>query len=200
MREFNNPKERAYLELLSEMSKNPELNLGNFVAKCILNKDRAVEIRNDEIIFFLKFTNDNEHVFINDLSGLTSLIEILKKDKLLFTHSNPRILQNKLTDISSDHSEPHNGRIALCLTNDDQFKVKILQSPSDYRQWVLPTTLSIYVPEYVNQFCYVRPELIDYIDNRFRTPEQLRFIQTICWTRIAAIISFMGLLIALWRA
>lgn len=175
------------------MNRDSNLNVGEFVAHCILSKDRAIQIGENEINFVLNVNDDSPGEFTKDLAGLISLVEVLKKDELLFIHSNPEILQKRSKEVLLDHPK------SLCLTNDDHIQEKIDNAlPGNYRTWTLPTTLAGYIPEYVNQFCYVRPELIEYIDNGFYTPEQLRFKKTLFWTRAAAIVSFIGLLIALF--
>jgi hypothetical protein len=191
MREFTNLTERSYLKSLSKMSKQqPNLNLGDFFSQCILKEDRLIMIHENEVILLFRCGIDAEKEFVKDIAGLISMIEILKEDKLLFLHENPDILQIAL--------HKNCGNIVSSLTNDKRMQEKVYQSPANYGQMKLPTTLAKYIPNYVGQFCYVRPELVEYIDNEFCWTEEVRFKKTLFWTRGAAIIAFMGLLIALF--
>lgn len=193
MKEFNSKVDKKYLQILYGMSEDPELNLGTFLSDCIANNERYIKLNSREVTLLFNPKSDSEKKFTNDLATIISLIELLKKDGLIFVHVNPKILDNALSK-TQDNNQPVEGR---GLTSDKLFQERIRQSPENYRGWILPTTLSGYILKYVNQFCYVRPELIDYIRNGFKTPEQLRFEKTIFWTRVTAFLAFVGLLIAL---
>lgn len=201
MREFNNKIEKEFLKILIKMDEKIEVNLGAYLGRCILNNDRLIQLDNKEISLFFNIKNESELIFTKDLSIVISLIEILKDEKLIFIHINPEILNTKLnksaTEPISDQIKDKELVRVIGLTNDKSIQNKIQQNSSDYGKWDLPTTLSNYILEYVNQFCYVRPELTDYVNNEFNTPEQLRFKKTLFWTRIATLISFIGLLIAI---
>jgi len=201
MREFNNKTEREFLMILNKMNENIEVNLGTYLSQCILNNDRLIQLDNKKISLIFNIKNENELTFIKDLSTVISLIELLKDEKLIFTHINPEILNNRLnqsaTEPIPDHIKDKGWVGVTAMTNDENIQNKIQQNSSHYGKWDLPTTLSNYILEYVDQFCYIRPELTDYINNEFNTPEQLRFKKTLFWTRIATLISFIGLLIAI---
>ncbi|GGH48227.1 hypothetical protein IA57_04355 [Mangrovimonas yunxiaonensis] len=201
MKEFNNKTEREFLKILLRMDEKIEVNLGTFLSKCILNNDRLIQLDNKKISLIFNFKKENELTFIKDLSIIISLIEILKDEKLIFTHINPEILNNRLTKSATEPIPKHikeKGWVGVtALTNDKEIQNKIQKNSTDYGKWELPTTLSSYILEYIDQFCYVRPELTEYINNGFNTPEQIRFQKTLFWTRIATVISFVGLLIAI---
>lgn len=201
MKEFNNTIERGFLKILNKMDEKIEVNLGDYLSQCILNNDRLIQLDNKKITLVFNFKNENELNFVKDLSIIISLIELLKDEKLIFTHINPEILNNKLNKTVSTPTPKHikeKGWVGVtALTNDKTIQNKIQRNSSDYGMWELPTTLSDYILEYVDQFCYLRPELTDYINNKFNTPEQLRFKKTLLWTRIATLISFIGLLAAI---
>ena len=200
MKEFNSEIERNYLRILLEMNNNIELNLGSFLSLCILQNDRIIQLDKGKVTLVLNIKEENERIFMKDLSIVVSLIETLKDEKLIFTHTNPEILLRTLNKRTEkplpDHLKKQGINVAAGLTNDDNFQTKIFKNPSHYGKWELPTTLANYILEYVDTFCYVRPELVEYIENDFNTPEQLRFSQTLFWTRIASIIAFIGLLVA----
>lgn len=201
MREFNNKTEREFLKILNKMDEKIEVNLGTYLSQCILNNNRLIQLDNKKISLIFNIKNESELTFIKDLSIIISLIELLKDEKLIFTHINPEILNNRLNKSATEPVPEHikeKGWVGVtALTNDENIQNKIQQNSSDYGKWDLPTTLSNYILEYVDQFCYVRPELTDYINNEFNTTEQLRFKKTLLWTRIATLISFFGLLIAI---
>jgi hypothetical protein len=201
MREFNNKTEREFLMILNKMNEKVEINLGSYLAESILSNDRLIQLDNKKISLIFNIKNESELTFIKDLSIIISLIEILKDDKLIFTHINPQILNNTLNQSATkpipDNIKDKDWVGVTALTNDKNIQNKIQQNSSHYGKWDLPTTLSNYILEYVDQFCYVRPELTEYISNNFNTPEQLRFKKTLLWTQIATLISFIGLLIAL---
>ncbi|WP_340077388.1 hypothetical protein [Leptobacterium sp. I13] len=189
MKEFNSKIERDFLKILSKIDKKSEVNLATYLSECILKNDRLIDIGNEKISLIFNTKKENVLTFMKDLTIIISLIEILKDEKIIFTHTNPRIL--KLTTEPTQKQNRINP-----LTNDKNIQNKI-QNSTDYGKWELPTTLSGYIFEYINEFCYVRPELTEYINNDFSTPEQIRFKKTLLWTRIATLISFVGLLIAI---
>lgn len=201
MREFNNKTEQNFLLILNKMDEKIEVNLGDYLGQCILNNDRFIQLENRKITLIFNIKNENELNFVKDLSIIISLIEILKNEKSIFTHTNPKILNSRLNEssveslqqkINSEGSIKANG-----LTNDSNFQNKIIKNPTNYGRWELPTTLSNYILNYVDEFCYVRPELTEYIKNDFNTAEQLRFKKTLRLTQIATFFSFLGLLIAI---
>jgi hypothetical protein len=201
MREFNNKIEREFLEILNEMDKNIEVNLSSYLSQCILKNDRLIQLDDKKVTLIYNIKKESELSFIKDLSIVISLIEVLKDERLIFTHINPEILNSTLnkyaTQPTPDHIKNKGWEGVTGLTNDKNLESKIQQNSSSYGKCVLPTTLSNYIIEYVDQFCYVRPELTEYIKNKFNTPEQLRFKTTLFWTQIATIIAFIGLLIAI---
>jgi hypothetical protein len=188
MREFNNKTEQDFLrQLISIQNHRIDINLGDYLAECILKTDRAIRIDNGEVaLIFNRDTCDGE-TFIKDLAGFVSLIEVLKKNDLIFIHVNPEVLKNRETDLPLDCGLVIAGSSFL-LKNDE-----------NYEYFKIPTTLSEYVLEYINQFVFIRHELIEYVNNKFCTSEQLRYTKTILWTKIAAVIAFGGLIIALFR-
>lgn len=201
MREFNNKTEQEFLLILNKMDENIEVNLGSYLGECVLKNDRLIQVDNKKISLIFNIKKENELNFIKDLSIIISLIEILKDEKLIFTHINPEILNNKLHQSATEpipEDIKNKGWVGVtALTNDDNIQDKIQKNSTNYGKWDLPTTLSNYILEYIDEFCYVRPELTEYINNDFNTPEQLRFRKTLLWTRIATLISFLGLLIAI---
>ncbi len=201
MKEFNNKTEREFLKVLLKMDEKIEVNLGDFLSECILKNDRLIQFDDKKITLIFNFQNENELTFVKDLSIVISLIEILKDEKLIFTHINPQILENKLNKSATEQIPKHikeKGWVRYtALTNDKEIQNKIQKNSANYGKWELPTTLSSYILEYIDQFCYVRPELTEYINNGFNTSEQIRFRKTLFWTRIATIFSFIGLLIAI---
>lgn len=201
MKEFNNKKEREFLKVLLKMDEKIEVNLGTFLSECILNNDRLIQLDDKKISLIFNFKKENELTFVKDLSIIISLIEILKDEKLIFTHINPEILNNRLNKSATEPIPKHikeKGWVGVtALTNDKEIQNKIQRNSKDYGKWELPTTLSSYILEYIDQFCYVRPELTEYINNGFNTSEQIRFKKTLFLTRIATFISFIGLLIAI---
>jgi len=201
MKEFNSETERKYLRILLKMNENIELNLGSFLSFCILENDRIIQLDERKVTLVLNIKNENERIFMNDLSIIVSLIETLKDEKLIFTHNNPEILKRTLSKKSDKplpyHLKKQGVNVAAGLTNDKDFQTKIFKNSSHYGKWELPTTLANYILEYVDTFCYVRPELVEYIENDFKTPEQLRFSKTLFYTQIASIIAFVGLIIAI---
>jgi hypothetical protein len=192
MTEFKNKTDQDYLKKLSNLSKNTELNLGTFLAECILNDQRAINLYENKVEFFLNINEDSPENFVNDVSIIVSLIETLKKENLIFSHTNPKILKDKITSKSNNPDE------YLALTNDKNLKMKFDNNPTHFAKWELPTTLSSYILNYVDEFCFVRPELSDYINNNFISYEEKRFKTTLFWTYIATGIAFLGLLIALF--
>lgn len=50
------------------------------------------------------------------------------------------------------------------------------------------------VKKYTTHHFIVTQELIKFVDNGFRTEEDIRQRKVLCWTRIAAVISFLGVL------
>ena len=195
MIEFNNTKEKKFLTILLEMSKEIEINLGTFLALCILNKDRIVEIKTGNVNLIFNVKIESELDFVNELCEIISLIETLKDEKLIFVHTNPEILKRTLAN--KNYSNPIEGFEKVnALTNDKLINEKIATNSTHYGKWELPTNLSEFLLKYVNEFCFLRPELSEYIINNFRTSEQIRFQKNLLWTQIAAVISFIGLLIA----
>ena len=190
MKEFNSQIEQRYLKkMVSELNHDSELNLGTYLSVCILETDRAIRIDNNEVVFIFNKNIYNGKDFMNDLSGLVSFIEVLKKNDLIFVHANPEILRK------SEATLPENQG----LTKDKLFQEKLNKFPENYGYWKIPTNLSEYVLEYIYQFVFIRPELIEYVNKKFRTPEQIRFRKTILWAWITAFIAFLGLLIALCK-
>jgi len=201
MKEFNNKTEREFLRVLLKMDEKIEVNLGDYLSQCVLNNDRLIQLDNKKIVLFFNIKKETELTFVKDLSAIISLIEILKDEKLIFTHINPEILNNKLntskTEPTPKQITEKGGVEVLAITNDKYIQEKLLRNLTAYGKWELPTTLSGYILEYIDQFCYVRPELTEYINNNFSTPEQIRFKTTLLWTRIATFFAFLGLLIAI---
>lgn len=201
MKEFNSEIERNFLKILLKMNKNIELNLGTFLSLCVLENDRIIKLDKGKVTLVLNIKNENERIFMSDLSVIVSLIETLKDEKLIFTHSNPEILNRTLSKRGekplSDKMKKDGVNVAAGLTNDKDFQKKVFKNPGHYGEWVLPTTLANYILEYIDTFCYVRPELVEYIENDFKTPEQLRFSKTLFWTQVASVIAFIGLIVAI---
>lgn len=196
MIEFNNSKEKKYLTILLEMSKQIEVNLGTFLALCILNNDRVVEIKTGNINLIFNIKNESELIFLNELCEIISLIETLKDEKLISVHTNPEILKKTLQNTNFPNLTEGFEKVNA-LTNDKLITDKISKNSNDYGKWELPTNLSEFVLKYVNEFCFIRPELSEYINSNFKTTEQIRFQNNLFWTQIAAVISFIGLLIAI---
>ena len=192
MTEFKNKTDQVFLKKLSNLSKNIEINLGTFLAECVLNNQRAINLYENRVEFFLNINEDSPEKFVNDVSIIVSLIETLKKENLIFTHANPKILKGKITSKSNNPDE------YLALTNDKNLQEKFLNNPTHYGKWELPTNLSNYILNYIDEFCFVRPELNDYVSNNFISYEEKRFKTTLFWTYIATIIAFLGLLIAIF--
>jgi hypothetical protein len=185
MKEFNNKTEREFLKNLFNMRNDISINFGEYLSSCVLKKDRAIRVDTDDAnLIFNKREGDGKE-FINDVQIIVSLIESLKEDKLIFTHSNTKILQ-----------KDKDTQKAKALVYDKELEKNMHATPQNYAQLVLPTTLSGYIKDYIGQFCYIRPELIDYINDNFQTREQIRFGKTLFWTRFAAFIAFTGLILA----
>jgi hypothetical protein len=195
MKEFNNKQEREYLTILNEMSKMIEVNLGSFLAKCVLKEDRIVQIDSKKTNLIFNLKKENATNFVKDLSIIVSLIETLRNEGLIFIHTNPAI-RNRYVNTDKENSSIERGTKITGLTDDKNLQPKIDANPSTYGKWELPTTLADYLMKYVDEFCYVRPELIDYVNNNFRTSEQARFKTTLGWTQLATLLAFVGLVIA----
>ncbi|WP_405250381.1 hypothetical protein [Dokdonia sp. Asnod3-C12] len=191
MTDFNNKIDQDFLNVLLNLSTNTEVNLGTFVSNCILKEERAINIYENKVELYLNIEKEKLENFINDLSIVVSLIETLKKDNLIFTHNNPEILKQTISTKSK------NPDIYSALTCDNELEEKYRKNPDVYRKWELPTTLGNYILTYVDEFCYVRPELKEYINNGFISQTKLRFITTLRWTYVAIIIAFLGLLVAI---
>jgi hypothetical protein len=197
MREFNSNTDREYLEILNEMNKKIEISLDQFLGECILKKERAIKLDNKKVTLLFNMEEDNELSFVKDLSIVISLIEVLRNDKLIFTHINPTTLTRALNEHENKNKDTPDHTRGAIITQDKEIQSKLDKNSSNYGLWELPTTLSNYILEYVGEFFYVRPELTEYINNKFNTAEQLRFKTTLKWTYVATAIALAGLLIAI---
>ncbi|PKL03350.1 MAG: hypothetical protein CVV55_00335, partial [Synergistetes bacterium HGW-Synergistetes-2] len=90
-----------------KMDEKIEVNLGDFLSECILKNDRLIQFDDKKITLIFNFQNENELTFVKDLSIVISLIEILKDEKLIFTHINPQILENKLNKSATEQIPKH---------------------------------------------------------------------------------------------
>ncbi|MDR2549921.1 MAG: hypothetical protein LBD10_06970 [Desulfobulbus sp.] len=188
MKEFYNKKEREFLIRLLNMNNNVSVNLGEYMSSCVLKRDRAARVETEYVTIVFNIKNENEYIIVNDIQIIVSLIESLKNDNLIFIHSNNKILEINIAQ---------RGEKSIILTSDKGFQAKIYANSDNYRHLPLSTTISEYIKDYVGQFCYIRPELIDYIGNNFQTPDQVRFRKTLFWTRLTAFFAFIGLLAAI---
>lgn len=160
----------------------------SFITDCMVNsimKDRAIILYpgRDELQLVVE-KGDNTDVFINDLLNFVSIIEYLKSHNLVFIHQN--------IDLKPNRSE------VLCIQGINGLQEK-LNSNEDQFQYTRINTVYQYVVDYFNSCIYARQELKEYVSQDFKNSEQLHFEKTILWTRITAVISLLGLIIALLK-
>jgi hypothetical protein len=184
MREFNSKKDRKFLRKLFKVSRNPEINLLNYISDCILYSNRLIKFKGNSVYLVLLDNPKEQESFVLNLMAISSLINILIKEDLIFVHENRGLTQNILNSTNETG-----------ISSDDDIYKKINQMI--FREWEIPTDLSETLISFANKYIYVRPELREYIKNNFKTNEQLRHDQVLFWTRIAAIASIIGLFIAL---
>jgi len=179
------------------MSKMTEVNLGSFLAKCVLKEDRSVQFDSGKTNLIFNRKKENVTNFVKDLSIIVSLIETLRNEGLIFIHTNPAIRNMYGNNKKGNTATGSGTKVAGALTDDKNLQSKIDANPSTYGEWELPTTMADYLIKYVDEFCYVRPELTDYVNNNFLTTEQARFKTILGWTRLATFLAFIGLVIAI---
>lgn len=169
---------------------NDKSNLADFMTTCILfNRAIILDSELNELMLVTKSQNDLQ-AFIDDLLNFISQIEYLRKNNLIFVHKNPEL------SIQTSNMLPSNNSKKFTLSGIKNLQ-ELISNNSPELYYATLNTIFYYMDEYISSFIYVRLELRKFVENGFKSKEDLRFEKTICLTRFAVIISFLGLIIAI---
>jgi hypothetical protein len=186
---FVNERDKILLENLINLPVENSC-IADYMAICILNNRAIIIYPEDNKLQLVTENKSDNKVFIDDLLNFISLIEYLRRNNLIFIHKNPEI-----------HIQPTivlpDGNLKKSVLNKiDNFERRVAENMNQFH-FTFINTIFGYINEYISSFIYVRSELKDYVKNNFSSIEDRRFRKTIFWTRLAAGISFLGLITAI---
>lgn len=144
-------------------------NMLDIFHDCVVNKGRAIVLlpQTQELKLFCEQELDIK-IFIQDITDFISVVDLLRKNELVFILDNSTQIQLP----QQKNTAGHTNTSALC--NIDKFQDRVFVDPIPFKvENVKP--LYPYLKEYFESFIISRSELKELVFNNFRTHEQIRF-------------------------
>lgn len=193
MIEINNEKDRKIIRKIVSIGLNNS-NLLDLLCICLLENRAIILDSNKKSIELITERDKDIDIFAQEVVDFISLIEILKDNGLIFIISNDK-MKDKLDNHAGYGSD---GKRSVHISScDPNFEERIKSDPLQFAHGQIDSAY-YFIEDYYKSYIVVRSTLRDYVNNDFKTPEQIRFGKQQMITLISVGVAFAIGLASIW--
>ncbi|MBE6323460.1 MAG: hypothetical protein E7074_00610 [Bacteroidales bacterium] len=194
MRELNNDEQYVVQKLVSAREKTQvqEMCLATIMDESLDNM--AVEWDANQVSVFTKKSIDAQKQYMY-LCDIIALFQYLEKEGMILVHTNPDLLQEKALYNHNMYKKEGDRYVSL---DESGLSVNVFGNPyvvkysiPSQHSTTIYSDLSALLGKYACAFIHPTQELVDYVNNGYKTKEDKRYCQQRRWGIIAIIVSFV---------